>query len=153
MRDEAFYEMLNETTEIYRKGDKVKERSEGGIEVVEIDNYPHKSEAPSEDSCNVVDMVFVDIAVDEEKAKEFEEEFLQTMNEYPEPERLKGGPSYIELAGKLGVEQGDVFKLMALGETLDAWEVIHGKTLGMDQEEARELAGKGFLMISGYNPE
>jgi hypothetical protein len=41
---------------------------------------------------------------------------------------------------------------MALGKTLGLWEVINGKTLGMNEQTARQLAGTGFLMISGYKP-
>jgi len=32
------------------------------------------------------------------------------------------------------------------------WDVISAKTLGMDDATARQMAGRGFLMISGYKP-
>jgi len=31
-------------------------------------------------------------------------------------------------------------------------DVMSTKTLGMDDAQAREMAGQGFLMISGYKP-
>ena len=73
------------------------------------------------------------------------------MNAYPEPERLRQGPSYIELAPNLGLEQEGALRVMALGKTLGLWDVASGITLGLSLEEAKELAGRGFLMVTGYN--
>jgi hypothetical protein len=40
---------------------------------------------------------------------------------------------------------------MALGSVLGFWELVDAKRiLGADEATARELAGRGFLMISGY---
>ena len=42
---------------------------------------------------------------------------------------------------------------MALGKVIGLWSIISGKTLGMTENETLELAGNGFLMITGYKTE
>jgi hypothetical protein len=67
-------------------------------------------------------------------------------------ERLKAGPSYIELGAWLG-DQTMALMFMALGEVLGFWKIISPTTLGVkDPAVAGDMAGRGFVMISGYNP-
>jgi hypothetical protein len=120
--------------------------------VVEMFAMPHVSEVQKgRPDMTSVDMVFIDIAVDETKAKKHRDEIVSILNEYPDMERLKGGPSYIELGATVG-DQGLALQLMAVGSVLGLWDIISGKTMGMTDEQARDAAGVGFLLISGYSP-
>jgi hypothetical protein len=150
MNPEKLCQILEDSTAIFRKGELVETRSLGCAEVTEIFGYRHTNEAPKEDNFDKVDMVFVDVVVDKTKARYHESELKKILSDYPEPARLAGGPSYIELAPNFGVEQDSALRLMALGKTLGLWKIVSGKTFGADDNRALELAGAGFLMISGY---
>ena len=76
------------------------------------------------------------------------ERFVELLEQYPEPERLKGGPSYLELGGVLG-DQGLALKLIGLGELLGVWKAITPALFHMEGEEADALAGNGFIMAGG----
>lgn len=151
MNSEKFYDLIGETTEVYRKGDLVEKKEIGNLEVIEYFGYPSIKDSINGNNYEKVDMVFVDVLVDKEKAKERKEELENLLKEYPEPGRLSGGPSYIELAYTLGCEQEAALRFMALGDSLDLWKVMSGKTLGLSENETLNMAGLGFLMISGYN--
>lgn len=68
--------------------------------------------------------------------------------DYPELERLKGGPSYIELGGVLG-DQGIALMLIGLGGILKLWPVITPEVMGITGAEADSMAGIGFVMAGG----
>jgi hypothetical protein len=153
MDTEKLYQIVKDTTRVYRKGSSVEKRKVGNIDVTELFGYDHTSEAPTGDDFDKVDMVFVDVVVDRKKAEKHRADLTKILRNYPQPERLAGGPSYIELAPNLEMEQEGALRLMALGKTLGLWDVISGKTLGMDDAMARQLAGQGFLMLSGYSPK
>lgn len=137
--------ILGETTALLRKGEEVTERQEGNLKVTEVYAMPHEDEASK---LQKVDCIFVTVGVSKQKAEQHQDELISILREYPEPDRLAGGPSYIEVGGVIG-DQGTAFQLFALGEVLGLWKVITGKTLGMDDATARQMAGTGFVMISG----
>ncbi|MBU3904973.1 MAG: hypothetical protein KJ906_02410 [Nanoarchaeota archaeon] len=150
MNTKELYEILQDSTRVYRKGEIVEESELEHIKVVEIFGYEHTDNAPKEDNFDKIDMIFVDVLVDKTKAKDYKNNLINILKEYPQPERLAGGPSYIELAPNLEMEQESTLRLMALGKSLEMWDIISGKTLGMDDAKTKELAGSGMLMISGY---
>jgi hypothetical protein len=150
MNSKKLYSILNETTQVYRKGAEVQEREVGNVNVTEVFGYPHTSDAPEESTYEKVDMIFVDVVVDKVKAAKRKEELERILADYPQPERLAGGPSYIELSPNCGLEQEGGLRLMALGKVLGLWEIVNGKVLGTSDEEALILAGNGFIMITGY---
>jgi hypothetical protein len=150
---ERIYKILQETTQVYRKGDLVEQKNIGNVNVTEIFGYPHSSKSLKDGNYEKVDMIFVDIVVDKDKARKRKDELVSILSEYPEPERLAGGPSYIELAPNLGLEQEGALRTMALGKVLGLWEIVSGKTFILSNEVTRELAGNGLLMITGYNLE
>lgn len=152
MNTQKLYDLLKETTQVYRKGSLVEEKNVGNLHVVEIFGYPHTSTAPNNNKYEKIDMIFVDVLVDKEKAEARKKELETLLAEYPQPDRLAGGPSYIELAPNLGLEQEEALRTMALGKALGFWEIMSGKTLGLGEKKTLELAGSGFLMISGYKP-
>ncbi len=156
METEKLMNIVEETTKVYRKGEfaRLRRDAEAKVDVVEIFGYPHTSAAPADGGFDKVDMLFVDVVVYRRKAKERAKELEAILKEYPQPDRLAGGPSYIELAGTLGIEQEHALRLMALGADLGMWRVMDARSLfGADEEEALELAGSGFLMVSGWTPE
>jgi hypothetical protein len=156
------YEILNDTTMQLRKGDVVHgdkplvdalktaktpedfEKLPGGV--VTIDAMPHHKDAAGVEK---IDLQFLVIGVDKAKAERHRAELVSILKTYPNPERLAGGPSYIEVGAELG-DQGAAFQLFALGQALRLWDVITPATMGFDGEEAAEMAGQGFIMISGF---
>lgn len=121
--------------------------------VLEIFDMPHVSDVQKARSdVKIVDMIFVDVAVDTAKAESRRSELVEVLSEYPEMDRLTQGPSYIEIGADIG-DQGLALQLMAVGSVLGFWQVMSGLTLGMDRDMARQMAGVGLLNITGYNPE
>lgn len=158
MKKDRLYQILNETTVQIRKGDVVHgshelveainrrdERLPGGV--VSIDMMPSDKEVKPE--LERVDMQFLTIGVHRETAQKHKAELIALLNEYPQPDRLAAGPSYIEVGAEIG-DQGAAFQLFALGKVLGLWEVITPATLGFSGKKAEELAGIGYVMISGY---
>lgn len=120
----------------------------GGI--IEFFAMPHVSEVQKQrPDLKIVDMVFIDVAVDPVKAEKHRDEIVRILNDYPEMERLKGGPSYMEIGAVLG-DQGFALAVMAVGSVLGLWDIISGKTIGASPQETKDMAGVGFLLISGY---
>ena len=71
---------------------------------------------------------------------------------YGTVDRLKQGPSYIEIGAALG-DQGVALLFMGLGAILGLWTVVTPDLLGArDKQEAKYMVGSGYLMISGYHP-
>jgi len=150
MDTDKLYKIINEATRVFRKGEFIEESQQGIVDVVQVFGYDHTGTAPSGDNFDKVDMVFVDVVVDRAKAQQYKGTLAELLRGYPQPERLAGGPSYIELAPNLGLEQEGALRVMALGKTLGMWDIISGKTMRLNDEMALEMAGNGFLMISGY---
>jgi hypothetical protein len=67
-------------------------------------------------------------------------------------ERFSQGPSYIEIGAWCG-DQTLALQIMALGARLGVWDVITPATLGIEGSDADDLAGRGFVMVSGYYPQ
>lgn len=119
------------------------------MKVVEVWAMPHESEAKD---LVKVDCELLVIGVNKGKAEARKAELIEILKTYPRIDRLAGGPSYIEVGAELG-DQGAAFMLFALGEVLGLWNVITPKTLGIEGPEARQMAGLGFVMMSGWKPE
>jgi hypothetical protein len=150
MDGQKLYNILQDSTKVFRKEEVVERRQFGNVDVIELFGYDHTSEAPSGDNFDKVDMIFVDVVVDKTRAEQYKGALDEQLRSYPQLGRLASGPSYIELAPNLGLEQEGALRLMALGKTIGMWDIISAKTLGMDDATARQMAGQGFLMISGY---
>lgn len=67
--------------------------------------------------------------------------------EYPDQERLWKGPSYMELGGAIG-DQGYALMLIGLGGLVGLWSVITPEGMGFEGAEAKEMAGRGFVMLA-----
>jgi len=152
------YEILNETTSQYRRGavyegaPALVAQAEAGADelqgggVLEIYAMPHVDEAPDG---LVVDLEFIKIGVDRAKAEVRKAELIDILRHYPDPDRLAGGPSYIEVGAEIGSQTG-AFQLFALGKALGLWDVITPASMGITGPMARDLAGSGFVMITGF---
>lgn len=156
------YEILSETTMQLRKGavvhgskhlvDAINEGREldkepGGV--VTIDAMPHVSEVVPD--TETIDMEFLVIGVDRAAAEKHKAELISILDTYPQPDRLAAGPSYIEVGAAIG-DQGAAFQLFALGKVLGLWDVITPGAMGVTGDAARQLAGSGYIMITGYHP-
>lgn len=149
MNLDRLYEILRETTVQLRKGAEVETHvEESGIEVTEVFAMP-PADDPNATALEKVDMEFLVIGVDKVKAEQRKAELIEILNTYPQPDRLAGGPSYIEVGAEIG-DQGAAFQLFALGKVLGLWDVITPATLGIVGAEAKQMAGMGFVMMSGY---
>jgi len=98
----------------------------------------------------VVKMHNIEVPVITAEAKKHEKELRKLLLDYPEPERLASGPSYIEVGAAVG-SQRTAFILFAVGKVLRFWTVITPESLGIKELDASQLAGGGMIMISGYN--
>lgn len=147
MNLDQLYMIISETTMPLRKGAPVVEHQVG---VTDVFVMPHESEAPA--GLDKLDLVFLTVGVDRAKAEAHKAELAALLKTYPHPERLAAGPSYIEVGAELG-DQGMALQLFALGQVLGFWAVITPKTLKMPDDQALDLAGRGLIMISGFNPD
>lgn len=143
-------EVLEGTPELVKAAKNVKAEDKfsdlpGGV--LEIYAMPHESEARPD--LEKVDMEFVTIGVDKAKAEQHRTELISILNQYPNPVRLAGGPSYIEVGAEIG-DQAAAFQLFALGKVLGLWDVITPATMGFTGVEARQMAGSGFVMMTGF---
>jgi len=141
------HDILQSCTIQLRKGEELVEREQPGLKVTEIYAMPHEDNVRPD--LERVDVEFVTIGVDKQRAERHRAELISILNTYPEPERLAGGPSYIEVGAAIG-DQGAAFQLFALGKVLGLWDVITPSSLGMSGAEAQAMAGNGFIMITGY---
>lgn len=128
MNLERLHKILSDTTKQVRKDDEV----DAGTEKVDLE--------------------FMQIGVNKEAAEKNKSELIEILNTYPQPDRLAGGPSYIELGAEIG-SQAAAFQLFALGKALGLWNIITPASLGITGPEANKLAGSGLIMITGYKSE
>lgn len=143
-------EIVRATTQEYRKGPAVSEQDVGGLVAVHVYDMPPANEAPI--GAAVIDVHFLQIAVDPEGAGLARPELIGILNDYDGPNPLSKGPSYIEVGGVVG-DQGLALRLFALGEVCGFWKVITPATFGIDGPMADQYAGAGFVLLSGYRPE
>ena len=131
-----------------RKGAPVTEESHNGVRSVHVWLMPHGDAAPAE--MPRVDLHFFTVGITPE-AEGLKPALITALSGYPAPDRLAQGPSYIELGGELG-DQGHALCLIGLGKHLGLWEAITPALLGIDGPLADQMAGSGYIMLSGYKP-
>ena len=148
MNLDRLYSILNDATMEFRKGEVEEVRQAGSLEVHDIYLMPHESEALP--NVEKIDVVFMIVGVNKEKAELHRNELIKILKTYPEPERFAGGPSYIEVGAAIG-DQGSALRLFALGKVLGLWDIITPALFGMTGEEARKAAGMGYVMITGFD--
>lgn len=147
---DKLYEILAETTVQLRKGGAITERPVGPMTITDVYMMPSANEAPR--GLLLVDVHFLIIGVDREKAKARRAELIAILDNWPD-QSLASGPSYISVGGTIG-DQGAAFQLFALGRALGLWSIITPEeTFGMTGEEASRAAGNGYVMITGYRKE
>ena len=127
-----------------KEGDDIDKLPGGSVHIYAI---PHESQVKS--GIEKVDLHFIVVGVDKAGAEQIKDELIAILKTYPQPERLAGGPSYIEVGGEIG-DQGAAFQLFALGKVLGLWDIITPEKFGITGPEADQLAGGGFVMITGF---
>lgn len=144
-------EIILAATTQFRKGEAVETKPVGiASQSISVYAMPHQREAA--DGLTMIDCHFITVGVDQKVAEACRNSLIECLSGYPQPERLAGGPSYIEVGGVLG-DQGMALRLFALGAPLDLWKLITPRTLGITGSAADELAGGGLVMISGFKRE
>lgn len=148
---DKLYEIITETSCQLRKGEAVvHEQDEGKVPVTHVYAMPHVLEFPV-DGTETVDAHFIMVGVHRAKAEQRKAELIEILKTYPHPERLAGGPSYIDVGAVVG-DQGAALQLFGLGHVLGLWKVVTPATFGLTGAEADKLAGMGMVMISGWKP-
>ena len=146
---DKLYRILRETTVPLRKSEEVVEHQSGNVKVTEIFDMPHESQAKN--SVEKVDCHFIVVGVDKVKAEGYREELTAILETYPQPERLAGELSYIEMGGVFGDQGQEVaFQLFAVGQVLGFWQVLTPEVMGITGPTARQMAGAGMVTISGF---
>jgi hypothetical protein len=141
------HSILRDTTCQLRKGQRIETRKKPGLLITELYFMPHEDE-PEANNLEKIDLEFVTIGVDRGKAIEYKDALIDILDSYPN-DRLSGGPSYIEVGAEIG-DQGAAFQLFALGKVLGLWDIITPRSFGFKGKEAKEIAGRGLIMITGY---
>ncbi|MHB1830019.1 MAG: hypothetical protein ACYCO0_01365 [Candidatus Micrarchaeaceae archaeon] len=145
MNVHQLFEMIEDSTRVSMKGDEADIRESGTAQTIALLGYPHTSQYET------INLIFFNVVVDKQKAEKYKDELKTILNEYPSPGRLAGGPSYIELAGAIGIEQGTALRLMALGSVARLWDVITPETLlrnGGSNWGKQNMARQGLIMIA-----
>lgn len=148
---DRLYAILDDATVQLRKGEIVTIKAateERPLNEITIDAMPHVEAGKG---LEIIDLELLSVGVNKAKAEQHQAELLDILSDYPEPERLAGGPSYIEVGAELG-DQGKAFQLFALGKVLGLWNVITPAGMGFSGDMARTAAGQGFVMITGWRP-
>jgi hypothetical protein len=147
-------ELIRATTGEFRKGPVVVQEEN----VTHIYGMPHRDRLDP-NQCAAVDVHFLVVGVVRAAAEARRAELIELLAAYPWDgpyadglPALAMGPSYLHLGGALE-DQGHALRLMALGEVLGFWQVLTPERLGFGPEEAEAMAGRGMIMISGYDPE
>ena len=146
---EFLYRILKETTVPLRKGEIQTERIVGNVKVIEYYGMPHVNERQNLEK---VDMHYIVVGVDKEKADLYRREFIRVIKTYPDLNRFREGLSYIEIGGIVDSQEA-ALQLMALGKVLGLWNIMTPEKMGAPTDMRDELAGRGFILITGVKGE
>jgi hypothetical protein len=149
MRELKLIDLINELTEMTRKGPAVVERDAGPVHVTEVFAMPHEN-AAAPDAIKV-DVHFATVVVDPIAKQRRGEVIAAIESSGIDIARLRDGPSYIEIGAALG-DQGLALRLFGLGEVAGLWRVITPARFGLTGNDADSAAGNGYIMVSGYHP-
>lgn len=143
------YHLIAETSEMRRKGAEVVQENIGPVSMTLVEFMPPVDATPP--GFEDVDLCLVVIRVNVEAAKTRAAELRGIMETYPQPARLAAGPSYIEVGAEVG-DQGAALQLFAVGKVAGLWDVVTPAFMGIHGEQAKAMAGQGFVMITGLRP-
>lgn len=143
--------ILRDCTTMYRKGEEV--TTNGNVtEVFAMDRV--EDAVPDEVK---IDVHFCVIGVSMVEAERHAGGLAELLMAWPDEawgypsQPLSDGPSYISVGGVLD-SQDSALRFFALGEALGMWDVITPEKLGVIGADADQMAGRGFVMMSGWTP-
>lgn len=149
----ALAEVVEAQTTPHRKGEIVEIKDEPGLQVVNITNFPPVPQRGTLVDMHFIQVGFTEAAADCEGFVEALRAALTVPGEFCEIDEhiLRSGPSYITLGGWLG-DQTLALRFMALCEFHELGQVITPKTMGMDNEMADLMAGRGMIFCPAKLP-
>lgn len=162
MNLDKLYEIIRETTAQFRKGEEFQgspamvawakrndpeEEAPGGV--LEIYDMPPVTAIAPDADVFTVDCHFIVVAVHKKLAEEKKAALIELLEAPELKEAMAKGPSYIEIGGIIG-DQGAAFQLFALGKVLGLWNVITPAFFGAEGDQADQMAGMGYIMMSPY---
>ena len=98
------------------------------------------------------------VFIDAEGAESVQDDIVALLERWPaeawgHPTKpLCNGLSYIDIGAVLG-DQRIAFVLLAAGKFLGLWDVITPASFGVSGEQAAEMVGQGFVMMTPYEPK
>lgn len=146
MNTTELYRILKESTVSLRKGSVIVDKDDEHIHVTEIWAMPHVDDPtftkyPKEDVGPFV------VAIFPVKAEENKSKLIDIMRTYPDQDRLRKGPSYIEVGAVIGSQEA-AFKLAALGKYLGLCDIMSPLSMGFDGKSSVDMITSGFFFIS-----
>lgn len=111
--------------------------------VVEMFGMPPTSSAP--DNLTMIDVHFLMIGVDVEKARELQPDFVAWLKDNV-PNWIEGEISYIQMGG-IVEDQQCALCIFAIGEALGMWRVLTPARMGIPEPLRDMMAGNGFVSI------
>lgn len=97
----------------------------------------------------LIDLHFVVVAVHMDEANHHAPRLVEILETYPEPDRLAGGPNYVELGSWIGTPDYGL-RLIALGAALGLWDAITPAVENVVGEDADKAVEAGGIFMSGY---
>jgi hypothetical protein len=152
---QSLAEVVREQTEVFRKGEVVKDSRAPGFRVTTIDAFP---ESPGERvvqvDCHFVTVGFTEAATDRQAFLDAREKAMADHGEFADIDaaRMAAGPSYIEIGGWIG-DQTLAFQFMALSEFHEVGKVITPRLLGAPEAMWDQLAGGGYVLLAPRQTE
>ena len=147
MKKNRLMELLNDSTCLISKGGATS-RKLPGISLL-LWGLMVPLEDPRTEALLKIDCQFITVGVNTEQAERHRAEFLEFLEEYPEPNKLADGPTYKHLAEIVG-DEVTALRVFGLGQALGVWNVLLPTDLGIPEDLAEEAADLGLIVTTGY---
>lgn len=146
MNLEALHALIEATTVPFRKDGQaaIEQRKVGDLNVIEVN---HDKTSNDVKDMETVDVFFFNVAI-VPGAILRKPELISLLKDWEPAGELAGGPSYITAGGRIGSQEA-ALRLFGLGQALGLWRIIKPDDLGFEGDEAKEMAGVGYVLCTG----